>query len=61
MNELINDEAVYRLAPATPGLLMTECPQKGKIHPFSTIAVTFEIVMLFRCPSGFKIFLKISI
>ena len=23
MNESINDEAVYRTAPATPGLLMT--------------------------------------
>ena len=24
INELINDEAVYRTAPATPGLLITD-------------------------------------
>jgi hypothetical protein len=28
-------------------------PQEGKIHPFSKIAVTFEPVMRFGCPSGF--------
>ena len=32
-----------------------EAPPIGKIHPFSKIAVTFEPVMQFGCPSGFRI------
>ena len=28
LNELINDEAVYSPAPATPGLLNTSTPKK---------------------------------
>ena len=26
----------------------------GKIHPFSKMAITFEPLMGFRCPSGFR-------
>ena len=29
MNELINDEAVYKTAPATPGLLKMEGEEEG--------------------------------
>ena len=54
MNQSISDEAVYRTAPATPGLLTrrgspvdrrpstAEAPPKGEIHPFSKMAITFE-------------------
>ena len=36
MNELINDEAVYRTAPATPGLLNTETISNSKYKNFLT-------------------------
>ena len=38
-------------------------PPIGKIHPFSKIAITFEPVMQFRCPSrfGIKTIVKLSI
>ena len=39
--------------------LPDEAPPMGKIHPFSRIAVTFEPVMRFGCPSGFRISFKI--
>ena len=32
-----------------------EAPTIGKIHPFSKIAVAFELVMRFGCPLGFII------
>ena len=35
-----------------------EAPTLGKIQPFSKIAVTFEQVMKFGCPSRFQISLK---
>ena len=34
-----------------------EAPPIGKIHPFSKMAVTFEPVIKFWCPSGFRKFL----
>ena len=34
---------------------------KGKIHPFSKIAVTFEQVVRFGCPLRFRISLKDSV
>ena len=39
--------------------LPEEAPPMGKIHPFSKMAVIFEPVMQFGCPSGFRISLKI--
>ena len=33
-----------------------EAPPIGQIHPFSKIAVTFEPLEGFRCPSGFRQF-----
>ena len=36
-------------------------PPVGKIHPFSKIAVTFEPIQRFRCPSRFRISDKMSI
>ena len=41
MNELINDEAVYRIVPATPGLLITVGPGLSQL--------TFEIVLSWCC------------
>ena len=35
--------------------LPDEAPPIGKIHPFSKMAVTFEPVMRFGCPSRFRI------
>ena len=35
--------------------LADEAPPMDKIHQFSKIAVTFEPVMRFGCPSGFRI------
>ena len=34
--------------------LPNEAPSIGKTHPFSKIAVTFEPVMPFGCPSGLE-------
>ena len=34
--------------------LPDEAPLIGKIHPFSKMAVTFEPLKGFRCPSGFR-------
>ena len=34
--------------------LPDEAPPEGKIHPFSKIAITFEPIQWFWCPSGFK-------
>ena len=31
-----------------------QAPPIGKIHPFTKMAVTFEPVMGFWCPSGFR-------
>ena len=36
MNQLINDEAVYRTAPATPGLLTTTSTTTRKPHILHT-------------------------
>ena len=55
-NERSKTSLLRRLQAQT---LPDEAPPMGKIHPFSKIAVTFEPVMRFRCPSGFKIFFKI--
>ena len=41
--------------------LPDEAPPVGKIHPFSKIAVTFEPIQRFRCPSRFRISEKMSI
>ena len=40
---------------AAGATLPDEAPPIGKIHPFSKIAVTFEPVLQFGCPSGFRI------
>ena len=60
---LMSDKAVYRTAPATPGLITSllrrlqgrpspaEAPPIDKTHPFSKIAVTFEPLRGFGCPS----------
>ena len=37
--------------------LPDEAPPMGKIHPFSKMAVTFEPLMEFGCPLGFRKFL----
>ena len=39
--------------------LPNEAPPVGKIHQFSKIAVTFEPVMRFGCPSGFSLLKKL--
>ena len=44
--------------PGTQAAGQTLCvaiPQLGKIPPFSKIAVTFEPIQQFRCPSRFRI------
>ena len=46
---IYNKELVIRLQTHTP--LPAEAPSIGKAHPFSKIAVAFEQVMLFECPS----------
>ena len=38
--------------------LLDVTPPTGKTHPFSKIATTFEPVIWFGCPSGFRISLK---
>ena len=43
---------LHRLQAQT---LPNEAPPMGKIHPFSKIAVTFEPVMQFGRPSGFRV------
>ena len=40
---------------------LDEAPPVGKIQPFIKIAVTFEPTQRFRCPSRFKISVKMSI
>ena len=51
-------------SPLRPGnglgqTLPDEAPPIVKIHPFSKSAVTFEPVMRFGCPLGFRISSKI--
>ena len=45
--------------PALAQTLPDEAPPMDKTHPFSKIAVTFEPVMRFGCPLGFRISLEI--
>ena len=47
---------LYRLQTQT---LPDEAPPMGKIRPFSKTALTFEPVLQFGCPSGFRISLTI--
>ena len=60
LNELINHEAVYRTAPATPGLLITGlkcicCTLRSWVHQISMLFRTFsprlEDIDTFQCSS----------
>ena len=51
MDLLIETSLLRRLQEQT---LPDEAPPMGKIHPFSKIAVTFDPVMRFGCPLGFR-------
>ena len=42
-------------AQAAGQTLPDATPPVGKIHPFSKIAVNFEPIQRFRCPSRFRI------
>ena len=54
----VNAKAVLNKSAAqAAGQTPTEAtPPVGKIHPFSKIAVTFEPVQRFICPSRFRFF-----
>ena len=43
-------------AQAAGQTLLAEAPPIGKIYPFSKMTVTFEPLMEFWCPSGFRKF-----
>ena len=46
MNELMNHEAVYRTAPATPGLLIIRASDNIKTF-FSFLSLAFNVVIIF--------------
>ena len=48
-------------AQAAGQTLLDEIPPVGKFHPFSKIAVNFEPIQRFRCPSRFRISGKMSL
>ena len=52
LNDTSDTSLLRRLQAQT---LPHEAPPIGKIHPFTKIALTFEPVMQFGCPLGFKI------
>ena len=59
---LKNDQLKYKPAAQAAGRTLPDAtPPLGKINPFSKIALTFESIQLFRCPSRFRISEKMSI
>ena len=42
MNELINDEAVYRTAPATPGLLNRLCHSEEELSKSQRVSQSHQ-------------------
>ena len=57
MNQLINDEAVYRTAPATPGVLKTFCALYyvlvyGKLHVLSPESQDIRCSLSSLSPNG---------
>ena len=49
-NQWINDEAVYRTAPATPGLLNTGCDVMSVSHtPIQALLKYCNVIIQFYC------------